>query len=49
MLMLPAGSFCPEHCPEAVEVTAPGNRQLKLAVDTPAAWMQPRPAVQPKK
>lgn len=35
LLALPAGLFAQNRTPEAVEVTAPGNRLLKLAVDTP--------------
>jgi TolB protein len=35
LLALPAGLFAQNGPPEAVEVTAPGNRLLKLAVDTP--------------
>src|SRR6185369_14745924 len=35
LLSLPAGLFAQSGVTEAVEVTAPGNRQLKLAVETP--------------
>lgn len=35
LLALPAGLHAQTGVPEAVEVTAPGNRQLKLAVETP--------------
>ncbi|MDA8429615.1 MAG: Tol-Pal system beta propeller repeat protein TolB [Geobacteraceae bacterium] len=35
LLALPAGLWAQDSTPEAVEVTAPGNRQLKLAIETP--------------
>ena len=35
LLAFPAGLYAQGSAPEAVEVTAPGNRQLKLAVETP--------------
>lgn len=35
LLLLPLGSAAQSGVPEAVEVTASGNRQLKLAVETP--------------
>ena len=35
LLTLPLGLFAQSGIPEAVEVTAPGNRLLKLAIDTP--------------
>ena len=35
MLMLPLVSFAQNNDTKAVEVTAPGNRQLRLAVEIP--------------
>jgi len=35
LLTLPLGLFAQSGIPEAVEVTAPGNRLLKLAIDAP--------------
>jgi TolB protein len=40
LLAFPAGLFAQSGAPEAVEVTAPGNRMLKLAVDTPRPFDQ---------
>jgi TolB protein len=34
-MIFPAGAFAQSTGPEAVEVTAPGNKQLKLAIETP--------------